>query len=239
MNKELIKNRFQKNLKTYDKNASVQKKMADKLLKMLNRKNFDNVLEIGCGTGILTKSAISNLVYEKYTAIDIVNCEKYIKEISENINFIEQDAEDYIKNNNVKYDLILSNAALQWVNNFPDFIHLLVSNLNPNGILLFTTFGTENFREISFALDKSLKYYSLSQLKDMFSEYQPLIEEEIRILAFKTPKDVLKHISLTGVNAIEQAFWTKSKLREFENIFNNISSNSPTLTYNPIYIKIG
>jgi hypothetical protein len=57
-------------------------------------------------------------------------------------------------------------------------------------------------------------------------------------MAFESPKDVLKHLQSTGVNALEQTSWTKKDLSDFENGYNNICSRRPTLTYNPVYIKI-
>ena len=64
------------------------------------------------------------------------------------------------------------------------------------------------------------------------------IEPERHIMAFDTPKDVLKHLQLTGVNAIESVSWTKKDLLKFENGYKNICSRRPTLTYNPVFIKI-
>ena len=65
-----------------------------------------------------------------------------------------------------------------------------------------------------------------------------LIEPEIHIMAFDSPKDVLRHLQLTGVNGVESTAWTKKDLIKFENGYKNLCSSRPTLTYNPIYIKI-
>ena len=69
MNKELIHNRFAKNLKSYDENAKIQKRMAERLMSFINNKSPKNILEIGCGTGFLTKLIKENLDYEKLTTI--------------------------------------------------------------------------------------------------------------------------------------------------------------------------
>lgn len=239
MNKELIRKRFTKNLKTYNENANIQKQMAEKLISYLPSKYYDKILEIGCGTGILTDIAAKNLNFRTYTANDIVpECEYYIIGINKSINFEQSDIENYINNTNEKFDLIISNAAFQWIENLEEFIKKLISHLNSNGILIFSTFGKENYREIYHVLGKTLKYYSLKELQSMFSEYIELAEEEIRISAFKTPIDVLKHIKYTGVNALTSEVWTKKDLYNFENGYNNFCSNRPTLTYNPIYIKL-
>lgn len=239
MNKELIKKRFSKCITTYDENAKIQRRMAEKLFSYLDTDEFERILEIGCGTGFLTKNAVKKLKFKSYIANDIIgDCQNLIEKLSPKIEFIQADIENIIKNSNNKYNLIISNASFQWIEDIENFISILYEKLEKNGILLFSTFGLENFREISFVLDKNLTYHSAKEYKKMLKNYNFSIEEEAHILAFKSPKDVLKHIQLTGVNAINEAKWTKTDMLNFEKGYNNFCSNRPTLTYNPIYIKI-
>ena len=239
MNKDLIQKRFAKNLDTYNDNAKIQKKMAERLLSFLDRKDFDDILEIGCGTGFLTLLVNEKFSFKTYTANDIVeSCEKYVKEINPKINFIPADIEKAVENSDKKYDLIISNAVFQWVENLESFIKLLVSKLNDGGVLLFSTFGPENFREVNFVLGKTLPYYSANELQEIINGYKSVVEQEMHVMAFKTPKDILKHIKSTGVNALEMVSWTKTDMQKFENGYNNFCSGIPTLTYHPIYVKI-
>lgn len=63
VDKELVKNRFEKSIFTYDKNAIVQKHMAAELLAALigfKGRDFNKILEIGCGTGFLSKEMIGH-----------------------------------------------------------------------------------------------------------------------------------------------------------------------------------
>ena len=239
MNKDLIQKRFAKNLDTYNDNAKIQKKMAERLLSFLDRKDFNDILEIGCGTGFLTQLVNEKFSFKTYTANDIVeSCEKYVKEINPKINFIPADIEKAVENSDKKYDLIISNAVFQWVENLESFIKLHVSKLNDGGVLLFSTFGPENFREVNFVLGKTLPYYSTNELQEIIKGYKSVVEQEMHVMAFKTPKDILKHIKSTGVNALEMVSWTKTDMQKFENGYNNFCSGIPTLTYHPIYVKI-
>ena len=234
IDKALVKKRFSRNLKTYKDNSVVQNKMADKLVEMI-RFQPKKILELGCGSGLLTEKLIKKFNTTTYDAIDIVeDCEKYIKEISSNINFYHSDIETYEFQE--KYDLIISNAVFQWIDNLPKFIEKLKNCLTPKGVLLFSTFGTDNLLEISKLTGAGLKYKTVQELNSLLKP-QEIFEDRIE-LEFDTPKDVLKHLKYTGVNAISNNHWTKSDLKEFENGYKTLCPKGIKLTYNPIYVMI-
>lgn len=238
MTKELLKQRFTKSLKTYQQNAIVQKQMAEKLTQNVLGSNFDDILELGCGTGFVTEILNEHCRFNNYDAIDIVNgCKSFIEKISNNINFINTDIEDF--STQKKYNLIISNASLQWLEDFEQFIKKIKSNLKEDGIFLFTLFGENNFKELKAITGKTLEYYSTDTLTNILNNYSiKTISEETITLTFKTPKDVLYHIKNTGVNAIAQEHWTKSDLIRFEQDYYKLCDKNITLTYNPIYIEV-
>ena len=240
--KNLIKQRFEKSLSTYDDNALIQKEMAETLAKMINLKKCKSVLELGCGTGLLTKEIVRKVEFEEYDAIDIVGkCEKYISKISDRINFTVSDAEMVSGVNGTssqKYDLIVSNASLQWVEKFEEFINRLQNSLNNNGIFAFTLFGKGNFKEFKDFVKNQPNYYSVDELKEICKKYKIIsIKEEVRKLNFNTPVEVLHHVKNTGVNALENPKWTKSDLNDFIKKYPKCGDKY-SLTYNPIYVVL-
>lgn len=231
IDKLLVRERFKKNLKTYDDNCFIQNRMAEKLVKMISSPH-SNILELGCGSGILTRKLTEKFTFNTYTAIDIVEeCKEYIYKISPEIVFYQSDIEEFEFKK--KYDLIISNAAFQWIEDLESFIQKLQNALAPGGSLVFSTFGKQNFKEILQLTGTGLNYYSLEELDKMFSP--DILEEEIIPIEFDTPKAVLKHLKLTGVNSVSQKHWTKSDLIEFETKYKNLCPNKIVLTYNPIY----
>jgi len=238
MNKQLVKQRFSRSLKTYSACAVVQKQMAKNLAGMIEGTEYRNILEIGCGTGFVTEIINKKINYFRYDAVDIVSeCESYIKSISPEINFINADVETFIPDK--KYNLIISNAALQWLEDLPAFISRINKTLAPDGIFALTLFGKEHFKELNFLQNPGLHYYTVSELNHICSEYKILnIKTEIITLDFNNPREVLYHIKNTGVNALEEEKWTKSNLVDFETKYSNRCKDGIKLTYNPAYILL-
>ena len=61
-------------------------------------------------------------------------------------------------------------------------------------------------------------------------------EESVFSLQFSSPRSVLWHMRLTGVNGVEKRQWTKSHLREFEEQYWQMFGvyDQVFLTYHPI-----
>ena len=150
INKEIVKMRFSRSAKDYDAYAHVQKDMGDKLLEGVKKqKDIKTILEIGCGTGYITKALITLFPDAKITAVDIApGMVEYTQSIvqSKNIKFICDDIEEITLTES--YDLIISNATFQWFNALTKTLEKLIKALSPNGALLFSTFGENTFKEL-------------------------------------------------------------------------------------------
>ena len=236
VNIKTLKSRFEKAMDKYDANAAVQMHMARKLITAVcgYGNEFDKILELGTGTGLLTKELGTHLNYKTYYANDLIEKSKdYLDKILPQYTFISGNAQEiYLPE---KMNLILSNAMFQWFKNI-DFLHL-ANMLEKDGLLAFTTFSPENFKEIREITGLSLEYKSDAEIKNaMFSSFEiSHIEKYTEILHFNTMLELLSHMKNTGVNALSTHNLTFSEVQNFCDKY-TARFTDISLTYSPIII---
>ncbi len=240
IDKSLVKNRFQKSFKTYDENALVQKQMAEKLIDMLGGIKYASVFEIGSATGTLTKVINENIIYDELFVNDIVGESfEYVKKFVPKCNFIEGDIENINLNRN--FDLIISNASFQWMNSIEKLVDYLYIHLNQNGILAFSVFGENNLKELKKLFGSNIPEFNMKKFKQFLKKYKNIeMNEEIKEMKFTNPIEILKHLKLTGANAVMQYSFTRSSLNEYSRKYMSVNgcSGNVILTYNPVYVII-
>jgi len=238
INPKLIKKQFEKSMDKYDKNAVVQKIMAEKLVSELIKisGNFDNILELGAGTGLLTKELIKKVEYKNYTANDL--CEKskkYLDKIIPDYKFIKGNAQKIISVK--KQDLIISNALFQWFKDIEKSMLYYYNLLNPDGIIAFSTFSPDNFSEIMDLTGLSLEYKTADYLKAVIEKNFDIlyIEEFSYKMSFDNPLELLAHMKHTGVNSLADQSWTFADVKIFCDKYKEKYPDI-TLTYSPILV---
>jgi len=95
-----------------------------------------NGIDLGCGTGELTLKLADYLPGSHITGIDSSNemLEKATAFQSSRVNFICKPIQDQIKEETI-FDLIFSNAALQWLDNHHQLIPEIIRRVNKGGQL--------------------------------------------------------------------------------------------------------
>ncbi len=239
VNPKILKQKFEKSMPKYDSNAVVQREMAERLVALLSKNcggKFSHILELGSGTGVLTKILSDSLEYDFLTCNDIVEKSKsYLTNLG--ISF------DFILGNSAKIkpcghpDLIISNAMFQWFADLTPVLQHYSRVLSTGGVLAFSTFSTENFREIRDVLGLSLNYLSLVQIQELLQHNFEIvaIEEFERVLEFSTPLEMLAHLKNTGVNSLSSGKMTFAQVKTF---CDEISTEDGkcSLTYSPVLV---
>ncbi|MDR3245360.1 MAG: malonyl-ACP O-methyltransferase BioC [Prevotellaceae bacterium] len=247
MNNSLIKRKFGKSTDTYDENAYAQKEIVEKLVVLI--KDFyphipANILEIGCGTGLLTRKILSVFEDAQYYLNDInEKAEPMMHNLfrKNNYIFIAGDAQLTDFPNGI--DLLASASTIQWFDNLSAFAEKARQSLLDGGYMFLSTFGKNNLKEIREITGTGLEYLSTDNLKDLFSagfEILHLSEDEIPVV-FDSATEILSHLRSTGVNAnCSGIMRTQSGLKSFCNKYDKMFSNENKviLTYHPIYLAL-
>ncbi|KAB2457257.1 malonyl-ACP O-methyltransferase BioC [Bacillus sp. CH126_4D] len=262
INKTLLQKRFNVAAVSYDQYANVQKKMAQSLLSTLNRRYSANasirILELGCGTGYVTEQ-LSNLFPKAHiTAIDFAESMIAVAKTRKNVNNVTFYCEDIERLRLEKtYDVIISNATFQWLNDLKQVIRNLFHHLSIDGILLFSTFGQETFQELhaSFQRAKEEKniqnetsigqrFYSKNQLRHIceIETGDVHVSETCYIERFTEVREFLHSIRKVGAtNSNEETYCQspslfRAMLRIYERDFTE--NEGIMATYHALFMHI-
>ena len=121
--------------------------------------NFDksiskkNVLDIGCGGGLISESLAKKKA--KVTGIDenicsIKQAKEHAKISSLKIKYINQSLDSFFNKNKKKFDLILCLEVLEHVNDVEKTLDKITKLLNPGAILILSTIN-RNLKSLIFA----------------------------------------------------------------------------------------
>ncbi len=205
--KETIKRNFSRYAKTYDRYAGVQQQAARQLAGMLPE-SAHQILDIGCGTGLLTKMLRSRYKSGRISALDISG--EMILEAKKKVGdaeYIVADAEEFC--GEAPFDLIVSNAAFQWFKDLEGTLLSLKKLLSPGGKIVFSIFGPLTFHELYWTLRSCLHknvfisskaFHGKTELEKILARVfrRTVIKEEVFKEKNKSLKDLLMKIKYTG-----------------------------------------
>ncbi len=242
VDKSLVKRRFAGAFGSYDKSAVVQKKIAADLFALIGRyvslPVSGMVLEVGCGTGFLTRMISTLVPPDRLLLNDICPESRLCLDDVPHASFLEGDAENLDFPSGL--GLIASSSVLQWFQDLEGFLAKCHSHLMPGGYLALSTFAPGNLEEVSEISGNSLDYMPSDRLESLIAARFDILcsREDTHILHFRTPVDVLRHLKQTGVNGTGSRLWTKKDLNDFCMRYTERFGNGDgcTLTYRPLYI---
>jgi malonyl-CoA O-methyltransferase len=232
--KEIIKNNFSRHARSYDRYSGIQRLCAAKLITATGKEAFRKILDIGCGTGILTALLRRRFPNAEIRAIDISGEMLEVakgKLRNKNIDFARADGERI--NPDERFDLISSNASFQWFDDLGKAFAIYGNALKKDGMILFSIFGPETFRELGRSLKALLgKDTAISssffpgekRVSRILNRYfrDVNVKRKIYKRQYKTLPELLKKIKYSGVRgngANRDNPWSSRMLCELEKIY--------------------
>jgi malonyl-ACP O-methyltransferase BioC len=242
--KEEIKQRFKRSESSYDANVIIQRRATRQLASLLSAHlNYapGRVLEIGCGTGLMTG------ILRQMFPPGVMYLNDLVEETCLRTAARESIPPGHCLTGDIEslplppFDLVVSASTFQWLEDPGATFERIAGSLAPGGLLVFSTFGKYNLREIRLTTGGGLDYRSQDELIDLLDPRFRVMEvhEDLRVVEFPDPLAILQHLKRTGSNVSgDRSVWTRQRVRAFIDEYNGrfAMDGKVTLTFHPIYL---
>jgi malonyl-CoA O-methyltransferase len=246
---------FNQAAQTYDLAAVLAREVGNRLLQRLDFIPLQPhvILDVGCGTGFTTRLLEQRFKKTPIVAVDLsykmllqtkqqkkwLSKQKYVCANAQQLPFADH-----------SIDFIFSNLLLHWCNDLTQTIQELQRVLKPDGLLLFSTFGPDTFKELRAswaqvdAMPHVHDFIDMHHIGDLLLRApfkNPVMDVENLTLTYTNLQQFMRelkasgtynmrvdrHKGLTGKNAFQ-------KLLQAYEMFRNADNVLP-VTYEVIY----
>ena len=237
LDKTSTRQHFDRAAQSYDAAAVLQQEVAKRLVERLDyiKINPQRALDIGCGTGYLTKDLLKRYPKAKTIALDLAL--SMVQKTKQHGRWLRKpqaicgDAEQLpLKADSV--DLIVSGLMLQWSNDLNKTFTGFHSVLAPNGLLLFTTFGPDTLKEMRqswVSVDKrphTSSFTDMHEIGDALLQagfINPVTDMEVITMTYGSVRQLMRDIKNIGATNTRsersKGLMGKQKLKDFENAY--------------------
>ena len=236
--KQKIIKSFNSSAYSYNTAADIQPYVAEQLALRLHDLKAQSVLEIGCGTGLLSQylpryfSGAAILLTDIAPAM-VEHCQQRMSGLA-NIRFQQLDGEAICLTE--KFDLITSCMTFHWFLNLNESLEKIISQLNPGGHLLFSALGENSlfeWREICdlHAIAATPQFISQHSLQQLFPGLK--IQVELVKQFYSNAYDFLTTLKLIGARAphIDHLPSTSGMLRRLMRLLDEKYPHGINMTY--------
>ncbi len=162
------------NANLYDTSHSFVSKYGHSLIELLDPKQGERILDLGCGTGDLAKNLSDS-------GVDVVGVDKSENMVAKaiakypSISFMVQDATDLKFTN--EFDAVFSNATLHWVKPPIQALHSIYQSLQKGGRFVAEFGGKGNVQTITDEIIQQIKEAGFEYKDEQFPWFYPSIAE--------------------------------------------------------------
>lgn len=143
---------FEARAQDYELHADLQRSIADRLALLLPPLDSPRVLELGCGTGLLSRHLLAQYPDGGFVFTDLAKT--MLEQCRFNVGVQARGRARFTQMDGNKpdaalgtFDLIATSMALHWLSDPVASLDALRSLLAPHGLLLFAALGPESFTE--------------------------------------------------------------------------------------------
>ncbi|PWA11154.1 SAM-dependent methyltransferase [Pueribacillus theae] len=162
------------NADLYDEKHAFVSNFGNDLVKLLNPRKGEKILDIGCGTGDLAKR-LSDCGSDVIGIDQSENMVSQAKEKYPNLTFIVQDVADM--SYDYEFDAVFSNATLHWVKQSKQALRCIFKSLKQGGRFIAEFGGKGNVQIIADEVIKQIKKSGFKWNEEQFPWYFPSIGE--------------------------------------------------------------
>lgn len=244
-----IRQSFARGLPSYHGAAIAQAQIASLLAQALvdagAPQRFQQALEFGCGTGLLTDALLQRFAIDQLMLNDLVadpaaTLQPILDRHKTQTTFYAGPVETLPLP--TALDLVASASTVQWVADPAALIVKLALHIAPGGWLALSGFARDHFAELRAvgAAAQAPSYLDGADWRAILPANMTVhsVTHHRISLQFPNAVSLLRHLRQTGVNAQAGRHWTRADLARFEASLRATQPNDGplTLTYCPVIV---
>ena len=220
MDKARVRTSFDRAAQTYDAAAVLQKLVRTEMLSRLDLVKImpKMILDAGCGTGHGSFALQKKFSGARVLSLDIAlgmlqkthqqqpTIKKWLNKLFRRKNLICADIEQ-LPIASKSLDMLWSNLALQWCNDLDAAFSEICRVLQPNGLLMFSTFGPDTLKELRVAANNGnthvSRFIDMHDIGDALTRAgfsAPVLDVERYTLTYDDVKSVMKDLKAIGAH---------------------------------------
>ena len=191
----------------YDAHNEIQAKVAKTLVDLVPHKDYNTILDIGCGSGEVFKNVQArDISFKQFTALDSSLAMLEIHPSHQTVTKVHTDfnSRDFLHALPwQQYDLLLSSSSLQWSNDL-DFTLEKLSKLSNTLCAAIFTSGT--FKTLHQAAEISSPIYSARKVQEEILKHYNDVSFTLHhyTLTFDSTREMFRYIKKSGVSGGEK-----------------------------------
>jgi malonyl-CoA O-methyltransferase len=248
-----VEQNFSKSAHRYHEHALLQQICAGRLMAILQEAKMQivpgDILEIGCGTGFITKQLFQLFAERKLCITDVSStmlktCEESLQGLHSAMNSSYEVLDGERFNSSKEYALIVAGLVFQWFAELEKSIDGIVKGLLPGGCLLFSILEAQSFPEWHQCCQELGLPYTGNRLPEISelngqnetSLYKKTVWQETVKMLHPSAGHFFKHLKLIGANTgLSQQQLKPHEMKRLIQYWDAKCPEGVTITYNVVY----